>query len=277
MRRAGALFACAGPLLFVASASHAGQPHMAVDPDALEFEPKEVGLSTPSQSVTIANTDPQGSSLSVSSVALSAGQVSDFDWSCDGGGQACIPTQVEPGTSISLFVTFTPTAAGPRSATLTVTGNDGANPSEDVALSGVGFEHVFSDDFEPGSARPFSGCVGCTDTSPPGEVDLFEALTGGVPGSVDLAFTAPFEDGASGGAVWSYELRYSSSDIASETEWQNATVYPQTLVPSAPANTDGLTMVGLVAGEFYYLSIVAYDEVGNRSPLGSARLVQAGS
>jgi Cep192 domain 4/Malectin domain len=102
----------------------------------LVAEPASVGLpSTPvgqaaSQDVVLRNGGASGS-IVVQSTVISGGDAPMFSDGFDDG----TPRTLAPGESVTLAVTFRPTAPGPRSATLSVT-HTGSNTPLRVSLSG---------------------------------------------------------------------------------------------------------------------------------------------
>ena len=99
-------------------------PVLSADPQSLAFASTVVGATTTAQNVTITNTG--------TSTATVSGVTTSGDFAKSG---TC--TTIAAGSSCSLGVTFTPTAAGTRSGTLTVTSNANGSPTT-VALSGSG-------------------------------------------------------------------------------------------------------------------------------------------
>jgi hypothetical protein len=93
-------------------------------PASIDFGPRMLGTHS-SQTVTLTNH--QAGSLSISTITAGG----DFSSS-----SSC-PSSLPPGTSCSITVTFTPTVAGPRSATLVVDDDD-TNGPRTVSLSGIG-------------------------------------------------------------------------------------------------------------------------------------------
>jgi hypothetical protein len=94
---------------------------------SLPFAPETVGTTSGVQTVTLTNDSK--ATLAVSSVAIS-GDFAIASNSC---------TSVTSGHTCSVGVTFTPTVAGPRTGTLTITDNGVGSP-ELVSLSGTGAE-----------------------------------------------------------------------------------------------------------------------------------------
>ena len=101
-------------------------------PTSLTFASQNVGTTSAAQNVTLTNsgTGP----LTIASVALSGANPGDF-----GSASGCGST-LAAGANCTIAVTFTPTAAGSRAATLTITdnANNTAGSTQTVALSGTG-------------------------------------------------------------------------------------------------------------------------------------------
>lgn len=104
------------------------------------------------------------------------------------------------------------------------------------------------------------------DEVPPGSIDdlTVESIEAT---SVVLAWTATGDDGLEGTAT-RYDVRYSTSPLTAETidaapQWLTA------LRPSAPGNTDRVTVSGLLARTTYHFAVRAKDEWGNVGPLGA--------
>ena len=100
-------------------------PIIGVAPTSLAFGTVAVGSSSTSALVVISNTGT--ADLTITGTTTSAG---DF-----------VPTQctsVAPGQTCSFTVTFSPSAGGPQSATLTIASNDPARPSVTVSMTGTG-------------------------------------------------------------------------------------------------------------------------------------------
>src|SRR5439155_792918 len=99
-----------------------------VSPASLNFSNQAVGIASPPQSVTVTNVG--AAPLGISSLTVSGTNSGDF--ALTGCGSA-----VAPNGSCTVSVTFTPTATGTRSATLTITDNAAGSP-QTVSLSGTG-------------------------------------------------------------------------------------------------------------------------------------------
>jgi len=96
---------------------------------SLAFGSLNVGSSSGAQTATLANTG--SAALVIGSIATGSSEFALSGGSCAAGGT------VAAGSSCTIGVTFTPSAAGPRSANLTVTHN-ATGGSSTSALSGSG-------------------------------------------------------------------------------------------------------------------------------------------
>src|SRR5207237_919784 len=96
---------------------------------SLAFSTQQVGTTSPSQPVTLTNNG--SSSLSITSIAITGSNSSDFAQTTNCG------SSVARGASCTINVTFSPTATGTRSASLTVTDNDSGSP-QIASLTGSG-------------------------------------------------------------------------------------------------------------------------------------------
>ena len=87
--------------------------------------------------------------------------------------------------------------------------------------------------------------------------------------TISLTWTAPYDDGTTGGRVASYDLRYSTSPVGPDTLawWETAIQVPDEPAPSDPGRIESYTVRGLSKNTTYHFGIVAEDDAGNRSPL----------
>lgn len=102
---------------------------ISLSPSVLAFGTQLVGTTSASRSVTLINTGT--TALAITSVGVSGTNAADYTVSNN-----CGPS-VPAGRSCTLAVRFTPAAAGPSTATLSVATSDPAGPAT-VALSGTG-------------------------------------------------------------------------------------------------------------------------------------------
>lgn len=100
-------------------------PAVALSPASLTFAPQRDGTTSAAQTVTVTN--PGTAALSVTSITASV----DFALTQNCG------SSVAAGGNCTISVTFTPTAAGTRTGTVTITDNVTGSP-QTVALSGGG-------------------------------------------------------------------------------------------------------------------------------------------
>lgn len=98
-------------------------------PRSLFFGVVPIGTTSPQGTVALINSG--GAFLQVSSLAVSGGNNGDFNLS-----QSC-PASLGPGASCALNVTFKPTGAGPRKASIAV-GSGATGNAPAIILSGVG-------------------------------------------------------------------------------------------------------------------------------------------
>jgi hypothetical protein len=119
-------------------------PVVSLSPSALAFRSQTVGTASPTQSITLSNTG--GGPLVLGSVDIGGPGAADFSQTND------CPVSLNAGASCFVAVTFTPSAEGPRSATLTLSDNADDSP-QSVSLfgSGVAAGTYFAEDFEAGS------------------------------------------------------------------------------------------------------------------------------
>jgi hypothetical protein len=106
-------------------------PAISLSPTSLTFAARDTGTTSAPQSVTVANTGT--APVLINSAATRGANPLDFTQVADG----CSGVRLAAGTSCSVSVTFSPTQAGARSATLIVT--DGAPGSPHTAsITGTG-------------------------------------------------------------------------------------------------------------------------------------------
>jgi MYXO-CTERM domain-containing protein len=104
-------------------------PSIALAPNALSFGTVTVG-SAGSLTAQVRNTG--SAALQVTGLAACTGTSAEFAWSPAG------PLAVAPGQSVTLTVTYTPTAVGVDSGCIAISSNDAASPVVNLGLSGTG-------------------------------------------------------------------------------------------------------------------------------------------
>jgi hypothetical protein len=97
-------------------------------PTSLTFAAQTVGTTSAAQTITMSNAS-GGTSISITSLTITTG--SDFAQTNTCG------TSLLPKKSCTISVTFTPTATGTRSASVSVTDNAGSSP-QTIPLTGTG-------------------------------------------------------------------------------------------------------------------------------------------
>jgi hypothetical protein len=100
-----------------------------VSPASLTFGGQNVGTTSAAQTVTLYNTS--GSTVSISSIAITGTNSGDFAQTNTCG------SSVTSGGQCTISVSFTPTAQGARTATVTITDSANGSP-QTVSLSGTG-------------------------------------------------------------------------------------------------------------------------------------------
>lgn len=103
------------------------------------------------------------------------------------------------------------------------------------------------------------------DVTPPAKITDLIANPGDNEGEVALTWTAPGDDGNSGGKAQEYNIKYSLSDITDENEFNDATGVVGEPAPKNPGETETFTVTGLTPDTGYYFAIVTEDEVPNPS------------
>ncbi len=112
--------------------------------------------------------------------------------------------------------------------------------------------------------------TGADVTAPAAVTNL--SLSGATANSIVLAWTAPGDDGAVGTAA-AYDIRYSTSAIASDADFAAATQATGEPAPAVAGTSQTMTVTGLSAATTYYFVLKTQDAVPNVSiPSNSASL-----
>jgi hypothetical protein len=101
---------------------------VSLSPTSLNFGDQTVGVASAAKMVTLQNTG--NVNLSITSIQITGANSGDFK------GSAC-PSSLAPQASCQISVTFTPAAAGTRTAALIVA-DSAANSPQSIPLTGVG-------------------------------------------------------------------------------------------------------------------------------------------
>ncbi|HEY0702720.1 MAG TPA: choice-of-anchor D domain-containing protein, partial [Candidatus Acidoferrales bacterium] len=111
-------------------------PVLAIVPSSLDFGSQPVGMTSATQVVTFTNNG--SSDLNISGFAITGASSTSFGYVAKGANACTLPTaKLAAAASCTLSVDFIPTAAGPVTATLTISDNAQGSPQM-VALSGNG-------------------------------------------------------------------------------------------------------------------------------------------
>jgi len=106
-------------------------PAVSLAPASLTYAARDTGTTSAAQSVTVSNSG--NASLFFNSAAIRGLDTLDFTVVGDG----CSGVTLAPGASCSMSITFSPTAAGTRTASLTFTDN-APNSPQSASLTGTG-------------------------------------------------------------------------------------------------------------------------------------------
>lgn len=106
-----------------------------------------------------------------------------------------------------------------------------------------------------------------SDVTPPSTVtDL--AISSCSTNSCDLTWTAPGDD-ADVDTATAYDLRYSTSAISNDTDYNNATQVTGEPAPGIAATTEFIEVAGLSPETTYYFALKTLDELPNTSDLSN--------
>ena len=155
-----------------------GVPTADLSTASLVFGPQLVGVVSPIQIVTLSNSG--SASLGITSIALAGPNVSDFSQSNTCG------SALAAGANCTISTVFTPSAAGTRAASVTLTDSLGI---QTIALTGTGVAPAIS--FSTTALTFASQLVGTSSTS--------QAVTVQNTGTAPLPITSVLLSGANGG------------------------------------------------------------------------------
>jgi hypothetical protein len=149
-------------------------------PLTLTFPATIVNQTAPSQNITVANTGGISATLSAPIVGGNTGDFAIYANNCG--------ATLAPSTSCTLTITFTPTASGARSATLSVTDNAGTTTAatQTASLSGIG-EAPATDTLSPLTLTFAPQPIGTTSSSQ----SVILTNSGGVPLTLIAASVSP--------------------------------------------------------------------------------------
>jgi Cep192 domain 4 len=113
----------------VSAETTASAPAVSLSPTSLSFGNHQVNTTSAAQTVTLTNSG--NAALTIKGIGLSGPNSGDFHQ------QHTCSSTLAAGASCTISVTFTPTAEGNRSASLSIADNASGSP-QSVALSGTG-------------------------------------------------------------------------------------------------------------------------------------------
>ena len=227
-----------------------GTPAVSLSPTSLAFGSQHVGTTSTAQTVTLSNTG--NAALSITSLAVKGTNGSNFAQTNTCG------SSVAAGAHCTISVTFTPSASGSRTASVSITDNASGSP-QTVSLSGTGTAALVS--LSPTSLAFGNQSVGTTSTaqtltlSNTGNAALSItslALTG--TNASDFAQTNTCGSSVAAGANCTISVTFtpsaSGSRTASVSITDNASGSPQTvsLSGTGTAPVDGLSPTSLAFG-----------------------------
>ncbi len=141
-------------------------------------------------------------------------------------------------------------------------------------INNIRFTHLTTVGYQVRSLSIRLNFSGVSDTTAPATVSDLNASTGSSSGEIDLTWTASGDDGATGTAA-SYIIKYSTSNITNDTEFNAATDVSGEPSPDVSGTTESMTVGGLTAGQVYYFAMKTQDEVPNTSNLSNSTSAQA--
>jgi hypothetical protein len=129
---------------------------VAFSPTSLTFANQAVGIASPASAIMLSNSGT--AALTISGIGIAGTNSGDYSQTNTCG------TSLAVGAYCSISVTFTPTAAGSRMASVTVTDSGGGSP-QSVPLTGIGLAPVVA--LSPASIGFGSQAVGTTSSAIP--------------------------------------------------------------------------------------------------------------
>jgi hypothetical protein len=133
-----------------------GPPAASVSPASLSFGEETLNTKSNAQAVTLSNAGP--GPLTISTFHLDGPDAAEF---AQGADCPVTPDSLASGASCTIYVSFTPTSEGSKSASLVIGDND-PNGSQTVALSGTGILGAGDPTLTPASVTFPARTVGST-------------------------------------------------------------------------------------------------------------------
>lgn len=116
--------------------------------------------------------------------------------------------------------------------------------------------------------------TGTADITPPGTIVNLSALTGSNLGEINVTWSAPAEDGTSGGPVAGYlmKIRDSLDGPITAANFTSSLTVTRTLPVTPPGSSQTVVLTvndGLQPGRAYYVALKSYDDAGNYSAISN--------
>jgi hypothetical protein len=178
-------------------------PELSVAPTNLAFGNQPYDATSTAQTVTLSN--PGNATLSITGIAVTGANASDFAQTNTCG------SSVAAGANCTIAMMFTPSAAGTRTATLTITDNASGSP-QTVALSSTGAHYVALS----WTASTTSGVVGYNAYRGTASSGRFSQLN-----SSSISATTYTDGNAQAGQTYYYVVTAIASDDVTESADSN--------------------------------------------------------
>ena len=143
------------------------------------------------------------------------------------------------------------------------------NKTVPVTISAAGILSITIDGIggATGAINGLDLVSGAPDTIAPAAITTL-AVTSQTTTQIMLRWTAPADDLGAGGAVGSYDMRYSTAAI-SEANWAAATQVPGEPTPASPGTQQTVTVGGLSPSTAYFFAIKSTDGNANTSAISN--------
>jgi hypothetical protein len=231
------------PLLNISLSGVGTQSIASLSTSTLTFPLQLVNTTSSSQTVTLSNTG--NVAYTIGSISLVGSNPGDFvlNYNCPIGGAG-----LASNASCSITLTFRPTAAGARTATVNILTTANINRNPTVGLNGTGTQVNLSTTsltFAPQVVRTQSANqqVTLTNTGPAALHITTIALTGANPGDYSQTNNCPVGGNLGSGASCRVTVRFSPTVVGVRT----ATVAITTNDPGTPVANVTLTGTGIQA------------------------------
>ena len=232
--------------------------------------PNESAISNIPSATTAADTTPPDAVTDLATGTVTSSSVA-LSWTAPGDDGA-----TGTATTYNLRYSTSPITVGNWASATPATGEpspQAAGSAESFTVTGLGTATTYyfaiktSDEVPNESALSnVPSATTTVDGTPPDAVT--DLAAGPVTSTtVDLSWTAPGDDGATGTAT-TYDIRYSTSAITAGN-WASATQVTGEPTPSVAGSAESFTVTGLTEGITYYFAIKTSDEISNESPLSN--------